>query len=89
MTFIIQGLNGHELMSVDQIFKDPAVKMVEPTIRTNSLDESKNPQLVDSNNIHNKVRQSATKERRAADAYQATEKLPRNDAILHAEQIMT
>ncbi len=89
MTFIIQGLNSHELMSVERLFKESDVKKIQPIAPTRSTDESEKPQSVNRNDNPDKKRPSAMQERTGAAAYHATDELPRTAIILHADQIMT
>ncbi len=80
MTFIIQSLDGHERMSVDQLFKRPIAEKVQATIPERPVSEKDHP--VD----EEKSRHHAHS---AASAYEVVEHLPKTTTVLFAEQIMT
>ncbi len=82
MTFIIQGLDSHELMSVEQLFKRPLTEKVQAIIPERPVSEKDHP--VDEQDPKHQPRSYS-----ATSAYQVIEQLPKSETVLFAEQIMT
>jgi len=82
MTFIIQGLNSHELMSVEQIFKRPLAEKVQAIVPERRVSGKDHP--VDGKDPKHQPRSRST-----ASAYRVIEQLPKSETVLFAEQIMT
>ncbi|NNE34534.1 MAG: CBS domain-containing protein [Rhodothermales bacterium] len=89
MTFMVQGLNIHEMITVEQLFRESGVKKIQSIAPTRSTDDSEKSQPVNRNDNPDKGRQSAMQGRAGAAAYNAIDELPRTTTILHADQIMT
>ncbi len=79
MTFIIQGLDSHERMSVEQIFKRPIAEKVQAIIPERPISEKDHP----TDEQHQQHPHSAVS------AYQVVKQLPKTETVLLAEQIMT
>jgi len=82
MTFMIQGLDIHERMSVEQLFKRPPAEKVQALVPERPVSEKDHP--VDEKDPKHRPRAYS-----AASAYQVIEQLPKSSAVLFAEQIMT
>ncbi len=82
MTFILQGLNNHELMPVGKLFKEPTVGKVQAISAERSIKEKDHP--VDENSPASRQQLDT-----AVQAYQVMEQLPKTETVLFAEQIMT
>ncbi len=82
MTFIIQGPDGHERMSVEQLFKRPAAEKVQAAVPERPVSEKDHP--VDEKDPKHQQRSHS-----AASAYQVVEHLPKTETVLFAEQIMS
>lgn len=78
MTFIIQGLNGNEIMPLEKLFKPTGVTEVTATAALRPIDE-KEP-----HDTTGKQGQQAAGEQ----AYKTIKELPLVDAVLFAERIM-
>jgi len=76
MTFIIQSLDGHERMSIEQLFR-PMVEKVTATTPQHSVRRDEHSA--------EEARHTAS----AASAYQVVGQLPTSKTVLLAEQIMT
>lgn len=82
MTFIIQSLDNHERMSVEQLFKRPTTEKVQAVIRDRRISEKDHP-------ADEKGQKQQQHTYSAASAYQVVEHLPKTETVLFAEQIMT
>jgi len=82
MTFIIQSLDSHERMSVEQLFKRPVAEKVQAAIPERPVSGKDHP-------VDEQRRKRRQHGRSAALAYQVVEKLPKTETVLFAEQIMT
>lgn len=79
MTFMIYGLNAHELMPLDKLFKEPAVGKTEALAAVRQIDGREHPDTSE----HPGRRHAAEQ------AYRDVEQLPSCPPVLLAEQIMT
>jgi len=79
MTFYVQGLNGHELMPLVKVFKDPIVQKVEAIVAKRAINKREHD--VDPNPHGSK--------NYAVQAYQFVKELPPGQARVLAEQIMS
>lgn len=79
MTFMIYGLNGHELMPLEKVFKERVVERTEAVAARRPLENTRDHSM------------SEQHDRRpsAAQAYRAVAQLPNRPAVLLAEQVMT
>ena len=82
MTFIIQSLNNHERMSVEQLFTRPVAEKIPAAPKTRAISDKDHP--VDEEHTGNRKRPSPQ-----AAAYQVIEQLPKSETVLFAEQIMS
>ncbi len=82
MTFIIQSLDSHERMSVEQIFKRPIAEKVRAITPERAISEKEHPADEETRRKHHPAHS-------AASAYEVVENLPKTTTILLAEQIMT
>jgi acetoin utilization protein AcuB len=82
MTFIIQSLDSHERMSVDQLFKRPIAEKVQATAPERPVSDKDHPVDEEKGQKHHPAHS-------AASAYQVVEHLPKTATVLFAEQIMT
>jgi len=82
VTFFIQGLNNHELMATERLFKEPIGSEIHAISPRLSIKEKE--QHLDKRNMGQPQRRRA-----AARAYQVIDQLPKTETILFAEQIMT
>ena len=80
MTFIIQSLDSHERMSVEQIFKRPIAEKVQAIIPERPVSEKDHP---------TDEQQGQQHPHSAVSAYQVVKQLPKTETVLLAEQIMT
>ncbi len=76
MTFFVQGLDGHERMPLEKVFKEKMVEKTEAVTPPRAVDEDEQQQ------------ESPGRRQQAVEAYQSVEQLPQSRAALHAEQIM-
>ncbi len=76
MTFFVQGLDGHERMPLEKVFKEKMVEKTEAVTPPRAVDEDEQQQ------------ESPGRWQQAVEAYQSVEQLPQSRAALHAEQIM-
>ncbi|VAW74253.1 hypothetical protein MNBD_GAMMA15-1814 [hydrothermal vent metagenome] len=81
MTFIIQSLDGHERMSIEQLFR-PIVEKVQPASPQHAVSGKGKP-TEDGRPKHQARTPSS------ASAYQVVSQLPTSKTVLFAEQIMT
>ncbi|HHS84042.1 MAG TPA: CBS domain-containing protein [Gammaproteobacteria bacterium] len=79
MTFFVQGLNGHERMPLERVFKKAVVEKTEATTPVRAIDE----------NGHQGGGETQGRQSRAAQAYQSIEQIPQAGTDLLAEQIMS
>ena len=82
MTFMIQGLDIHERMSVEQLFKRPPAEKVQALVPERPVSEKDHP-------VDEKDPKHQPSAHSAASAYQVIEQLPKSATVLFAEQIMT
>ncbi len=79
MTFFVQGLNGHERMPLEKVFKEKVVEKTEAITPVRAVDEKEQQEsTVEGNRQH-----------QAVEAYQSIEQLPQSHVALYAEQIMS
>ncbi len=79
MTFFVQGLNGHERMPLEKMFKEKMVEKTEAVTPVRAVDEKEQQESpAESRHQHH-----------AVEAYQSVEQLPQSRPALHAEQIMS
>jgi len=76
MTFFVQGLNGHERMPLEKVFKEKMVEKTEAVTPPRAVAEDERQQ------------ESPGRRQQAVEAYHSVEQLPQSRAALHAEQIM-
>ena len=76
MTFFVQGLNGHERMPLEKVFKEKMVEKTEAVTPARAVDDG------------DEQPGSPGCRQQAVEAYQSVEQLPQSRAALHAEQIM-
>ncbi len=79
MTFFVQGLNGHERMPLERVFKERVVEKTEAVSSVRAVAEQE--QREDTS--------AGGRQHHAVEAYQSVEQLPQRRAALHAEQIMS
>ncbi len=79
MTFFVQGLNGHERMPLEKVFKEKVVEKTEAVTPPRAVDEKEQQQSPAEN----------SRQHQAVEAYQSIEQLSQSHAALHAEQIMS
>lgn len=79
MTFIVYGLNGHERMPLEKLFKERVVEKTQSSAAQRPVEERE-----DDGASEPHARQPS-----AARTYRAVEQLPRSPAVLLAEQVMT
>ncbi len=79
MTFYVQGLNGHELMPLVKVFKDPVVQKIEAIVAKRAINDREH----DINPKPNGQRSHAVQ------AYQVVKELPQGKTKVLAEQIMS
>lgn len=80
MTFIIQGINGSEVMPLGQLFKPEGVAKVEASTAIHPLNEKEHHGAADKKH----AQQAAVDE-----AYRTVNELPQVETALFAEQIMS
>lgn len=78
-TFTMYGLNGHELMPVQKLFKRPVVKKTQAAAAERPVDDMERSGV----NEHGERHHSAGR------AYSTIGQLPQSPSILLAEQVMT
>ena len=78
MTFIMYGLNEHELMPLKKMFKNPIVEKTAAIAAEHPIDDME----------HLKQHERRTRQHPAEQAYSDVEQLPQNPSILLAEQVM-
>lgn len=78
MTFYVQGLSAHELMPLNQVFKNFVVENTEAIISERAINEKERPE----HRNRQGHRHSVVK------AYQSVSVWPKKDNIVLAEQIM-
>lgn len=78
-SFTIYGLNGHELMPMEKLFKKPIVEKIEAIAAKRPIDDMEHS---DADEQHNR-------QHPAERAYNAIGQLPQNPSVLLAEQVMT
>lgn len=78
-SFAIYGLNGHELMPLEKVFKTPVVEKTAAIVAVRPIDDRE----------HSGVSEQQHRRRQAEQAYKAVEQLPRSPSVLLAEQVMT
>lgn len=78
-SFVTYGLNGHELMPINQVFKQAAVDRA-AAIKPAPATDDKSPSASE---------EGQERRRRAEQAYHAVEQLRRERSIVVSEQIMT
>ncbi len=79
MTFFVQGLNGHERMPLERVFKEKVVEKAEAVTPVRAVDDENEQEGGG----------AGSRQRYAVEAYQSVEQLPQSRAALHAEQIMS
>jgi len=79
MTFYVQGLNGHELMPLVKIFKEPVVEKTEAIVPKRAINEKE----------HHKGSSKHEQPQHAAQAYQTVRQLPQIQTVVLADQIMS
>lgn len=82
MTFIIQGLDSHEFMSVEQLFKRLTAEKVQAIVRERPI-KGKDPAI---DGKHSEYHPSS---HTPAQAYQVVDQLPKSETVLFVERIMT
>ncbi len=75
---MVYGLNGHEQMPMDQVFKKPGVGKISPIAGERSLDEEEYSSSMQNNN-----------QAQARKAYTDVQQLAKNSPVLLAEEVMT
>lgn len=78
-SFAIYGLNGHELMPLEKVFKKPVVEKTAAIVAARPIDDRDHPG----------VSEQQHRRHMAELAYKAVEQLPRSPSLLLAEQVMT
>lgn len=78
-SFAIYGLNGHELMSLEKVFKKPIVEKVEAIVAERPIDDMD----------HSDASEQHKRQHSAERAYSAIAQLPQSPSTLLAKQIMT
>ena len=78
-SFAIYGLNGHELMSFEKVFKRPVVENVGVIAAERPIDEME----------HRVPPEQHDRRHLAEQAYSTVEQLPQSSTILLAEQVMS
>jgi acetoin utilization protein AcuB len=78
MTFIIQGLTGHEVMPLEKLFKPVGVTKTEAIVAEHPIDEKEH------HDAEKHVQQAVVEQ-----AYRTVDQLPQVDAVLFAERIMS
>ena len=76
MTFFVQGLNGHERMPLERVFKDRVVEKTEAVTPAPAVGEREQ-------------QESPGRQRQALEAYHSVDQLPQSPATLHAGQVMS
>jgi len=79
MTFYIHGLNGHDVMPLVQLFKQPVVEKIRKIVPDPEVDEMEHRHDDNLANQHPGI---------AVHAYQSIDQLPQSSAMLQASQIM-
>lgn len=80
MTFIVYGLNIHEQMPLDKLFKQRIVEKTQKIAQTPAIDPKKAP---------NDSGRKSLKQKTMEQVYQTVERLQQNEPVLYSNQIMT
>ncbi len=80
MTFYVQGLNSNERMPQGEIFKNSAVEKMQAVTPE---------QAIDGEEQHRRGQENPDQQHAGAQAYQSIKQLPKTEAALLAEQIMS
>jgi len=78
-SFGVYGLNGHELMPLEKVFKSPVVEKAQAINPERPIDDMEPPRFLD----------QRSRQYQAEQAYAAVGKLPDSPSVLIAEQVMT
>lgn len=78
-SFAIYGLNGHELMPLEKVFKKPIVEKTAAIVAARPIDDRD----------HSGMSEQQHRRHQAEQAYKAVEQLPRSPSVLLAEHVMT